>query len=242
MAKRPFDFITDYYKEKIERDRKNNEFIFSQTDSLITWIIGFAFTGLLLLIGNLRTLELGNRPVTKPIILCLLVTIVLGITFRYISFLVMLFEKGLDDYYMGLFGKTEMSPIEMDEDAANADFEEILIRLKEDFDEEIIYPKTLLENEKIAELHKLKEHYRRLTEHARKNLDIVMEHIAEVEYTAHRIPKQKNTALFNKAMKDPKIGYHAAKWSFLRSLLFSLCLLSFLAAMFIVCFSLLLLK
>ena len=138
MAKRPFDFITDYYKEKIERDRKNNEFIFSQTDSLITWIIGFAFTGLLLLIGNLRTLELGNRPVTKPIILCLLVTIVLGITFRYISFLVMLFEKGLDDYYMGLFGKTEMSPIEMDEDAANADFEEILIRLKEDFDEEII--------------------------------------------------------------------------------------------------------
>ncbi|HEY6437842.1 MAG TPA: hypothetical protein VIY47_14725 [Ignavibacteriaceae bacterium] len=240
MLKKPFEFITEFYKEKVDRDRKNNEFIYTQTDSLISWIIGFAFTGLLLIIGNIKTLELNSRTPTKPIIICILITIVLGIAFRYISFLIITFEKNLDDYYFGLFSKHEMTPFEVDSEVENDSFDKVLIRLKEDFNETINYPDPLNDEMKARELPQLKEHYKKLCAHSRKSLDIAMGHIANIEFDTHRIDKKKNIDLFNQALKNNiNTGYNAGKWEFFRSLFFTLCLLAFLTGIFIACFSLL---
>ena len=242
MLKRPYDFIIDYYRDKINRDRKNNEFIYSQTDTLVAWIIGFAFTGLMLLIGKIKSLDLALSNPTKPIIICILVTIILGLAFRYVSFLIVLFEKGLDDYYFGRFGEHEFTPIEVDEEIETADFEKMVIRLKEDFDKSISYNVPLTEELKAIELPQLKEHYKKLCEHSKKSLDLVMKHIAEIEFTTHRIDIRKNLDLFNKALNNPKTGYNAKNWSFARSLLFTLCLLAFLTGISIVCFSLLFMR
>jgi len=240
MLKRPYDFFIDSYSVKIKRDRKNNEFVFSQSDTLIAWVIGFAFTGLLLLIGNIKGLELMLRQPTKPIIICILITIILGIAFRYVSFLIIMFEKGLDDYYFGRFNKHDVMPFEVDSDIEAADYDNILISLKQDFGETITYPGQLTEEMKAADLPRLKDFYKRLCAHSRKEMNLAMEQIAEIEYTTHRIDKQKNMQLFEKALSNSKVGYNAKSWSFIRSLLFTLCLLAFLTGVSIVCFSLLL--
>lgn len=243
MFKTPFEFFNEFYKDKIKRDRKTNEFIYSQTDNLIAWVIGFAFTGLLLLIANIKNLELSLRTPTKPIIICISITIFLGIAFRYVSFLIMTFEKGLDDYYAGLFSKHDFSPVEAGEEIDNADFDKILLRIKEDFDQPINYTVPITDEFKRIELPKLVEHYKKLCENSKKSFDVAMNHIAEVELTTHRIDKKKNLAAYANAVNaTTKIGYNEPAWSFLRSLLFTLCLLAFLIGILIVCFSLLFMK
>lgn len=126
-------------KDKIDRTRKLNEFIHSQADSFVTWIIGFSFTGLLLLVANLDKLK--AKPPTKPIVIFLFISIILGITFRIISFLITIFQKSLDDYFYGLLSEQEMTPIYLEEELNKLEFLDLLSLIKEDFDI-VIYPEA----------------------------------------------------------------------------------------------------
>lgn len=168
MLKRPFEYLTSFYKEKIERDRKTVEYIHTQVDSLITWVIGFSFTGLLLLISNLNSLK-GKSP-TKPIVICLFICIVLGIFFRYVSYLMTIFQKALDNYYYGLFSD-EMRPIMLDEEIDNMSFDQLLRLLKRDFDEDINYPFPLTGEFKKAEEPNLRKRYLDWIEQSKKEFD-----------------------------------------------------------------------
>jgi hypothetical protein len=97
MILRPFKYITVYLKDKIERTRKLDEYIHTQVDSFITWVIGFSFSGILLIASDLTTFI--PKQLTKSITLCLSISIALGILFRVVSFLITLFQKSLNDYF-----------------------------------------------------------------------------------------------------------------------------------------------
>jgi hypothetical protein len=234
MLKNPFDALVQYAKDKLERDRKTNEFIYTQSDSLITWLVGFAFAALSLIASNIGSIKTNLHSDAKPIILSLLFTIVLGLAFRYVSYLVMIFQKSLDNYFAGIFSDFEMTPMEVDEDIKTADFNYITKRLKDDFNAEIPILKELTETQKQIELPNLINHYRKLYEHSAKQFKIGLDYIADINQIAYKIDKRVTLDQFNKELKNPNIGYSQKKWDRIRTWLNTFCILAFTTAIFIV--------
>ncbi|MES1223917.1 MAG: hypothetical protein ABUT20_50945 [Bacteroidota bacterium] len=239
MIKNPFDALVQYAKDKLERDRKTNEFIYTQSDSLITWLVGFAFAALSLIVSNLNSLRVNFHNDIKPVIFCLTLTIVAGLAFRYVSYLVMIFHKNLDNYFAGIFSDFEMTPIETDEDIETADFNYIAKRLKDDFNEVIPALEKLSESDKEIELPNLINHYKKLCQHSAKQLKIGLDYIADINETAYRVNKKITLDQFNKELKKPNIGYNQKKWNRIRTWLYTLCILSFTTAVLTVSFYLL---
>jgi len=234
MLKNPFEGLVQFAKDKTERDRKTNEFIHVQTDSLITWLVGFAFAALSLIASNIASIKSNLETSAKPIIVCLFLTIIIGIAYRYVSFLVMIFQKNLDNYFVGVFGDFEITPFQIDPEIEGYNHEEIVKRIKDDFNEVISYPRELTEEEKKSELPRLINHYKLLCDHSKNIFQIGIEHIAEINETAYKIKKQQTINQFNKELKNPRIGYNQKKWDRIRTWLYTLCLASFIVAVSIV--------
>lgn len=245
MILRPFEYITKYIKDKVERTRKLDEYIHTHVDSFIAWIIGFSFSGILLIASDLTTF-IPKQP-TKGIILCLSISIVFGVLFRVVSFLIILFQKSLDDYFFGLLSEEDMTPVFLEDDIDKMEFHELLKLIKDDFGHDI-YPDAnpnvpLPDDLKKSEEVRLRKHYLALIEHSKKEFDIAVNHIAEVDETAYKIKKEKTVAKLKnlkEALESSKIGYNQRRWYLARVILYLLCLLSFLTAVSILCISLLL--
>ena len=86
MIKTPLQVVADNFKDQVQRDRDRTSFIHAQTDNFVTWLIGFSFTGLILIISNLKDFNEQFSISLKPIVASLLAVIVFGIDFRFISF------------------------------------------------------------------------------------------------------------------------------------------------------------
>ena len=245
MIIRPFKYITNYIKDKVERTRKLDEYIHSQVDSFITWVIGFSFSGLLLIASNL-TIFIPKQP-TKSIIICLSFSIVFGVLFRVISFLITLLQKSLDDYFVGLLSEDVITPIFLEDDINKMEFHELLKLIKDDFgqdiypnaDPSVILPDDLKKDEEVN----LRKHYLALIEHSKAEFDIAIKHVAQIDETAYKVKKEKTYAKLKNikdSLENSKIGYNQKNWYLLRLMLYLLCLLSFLTAVSILCISLLL--
>ena len=238
MPQSPYKYLTDFYKGKTKRSNALIEYVHTQTDSFITWIIGFSFSGLLLLVSDLH--KLTDRPPTIAIMICLFIAIVLGIVFRYISYLITIFQKSLDDYFVGLFSEELMTPIAMEDDIENMNFDELHRLINADFDEYIPYTFPLPPEIKTSEEPGLRKHYTSKVERSKQQFDFTLNHLAEIEETAYRVKKEITiNAIQDGLPNNPKIGYNRARWFKIRSWLFTLCLASFLIAIFILCISLL---
>jgi hypothetical protein len=170
----------------------------------------------------------------KPIVVCLFLTIIIGLVFRYVSYVIMIFEKKLDTYFYGRFTEWDTSPTEVDEDIETADYDYIIKKLKSDFNEEIQFPRLLNEQEKQIELPKLKEYYKEWCNFSKKQFELGIKHWAEINQTAYKIDKHILIDGIKKGIKNPEIGYNSARWEKLRGWLYSLCVLSFVIAVFIV--------
>src|SRR5690606_21460585 len=111
-----------------------------------------------------------------------------------------------------------------------------------------IYPNydsnvTLPEDLRNAEEVRLRNMYLALIEHSKKEFDIAVNHIAEIDETAYKIEKEKTVAKLKNikhAIENSKIGYNQNNWYIARFILYLLCLLSFLTAIGILCIALLL--
>jgi hypothetical protein len=236
MPKNPFEALLEISKNKIESDKKRNEFIHTQADSLITWLVGFAFTALCLIVANISSIKTNLKSTAKPIVICFFITIVIGLIFRYISYLTILFQKDLEDHYLqGAYGDLEMTPIKPEEEIEDSSFDDIIRALKSDFNEDIPYGRELSENEKAKELPNLIAHYIALCEHSKKQFDIGVRHIAEVNEKAYRIDKKITIERFSKELDKSTVGYHLVRWEYSRWLLYSICLLSFIIGVSIAC-------
>lgn len=240
MPQRPYKYLTDFYKGKIKRSNELVEYVHTQTDSFITWIIGFSFSGLLLLVSDLN--NFSTRIPTKSILICLFICIVLGIAFRYISYLITMFQKSLDDYWYGLFYEESMYPIANDENLETMKFEDLHLLIKDDFAEDIPYTFPINDDLKKSEEPNLRNWYLSRIAISKKEFDSTIKHLAEIDETAFKIKKEKTIKAIEQGIQNnPKIGYNQALWFNIRGWLYTLCLLSFLTAVFILCIALLLL-
>jgi|GEM_PF-3438505 len=234
MPQNPFEVLREIGKRKVETDKKRNEFIYSNVDSLITWLVGFSFTALCLIASNISTLKTNLKDARKPIIIFYFITVVIGLAVRYLSYLIMLFYKDLEDHYLsGVYGDWDMSPIALDESLENIDYSSIVNLLKDDFNETIPFPRELTVLEQQIELPKLVEHYKALCDHSRKQFDLGVRHLAEIYETAYKIDKQKTINQFNKVLNKPNIGYNMPKLEKWRGWLYLVCILSFIVAVLI---------
>src|SRR5258708_6729434 len=235
MLTNPYDVLKEFSKGKFERDRKLMEFGYTQTDGFATWIIGFAVAALSLIISNFDSIRTNLENAYKPIVILLTLTICFGIAFRYFSYFLMILHKKLEDYFAGVFSDIDTTPIEADKDIDNATFDDIIMKLKSDFDVEIPYPGPLLEEHKNMELPRLKKHYKDLCEYSRKQFDIAINHWAEVNETAYKIKKSNYINSVERELKSPRIGFKLKIWSWVVGLLYLFCLLSFMSAIIVVC-------
>jgi hypothetical protein len=234
MPKNVVESLKELSRIKLERDQKTREFIYTQTDSLITWLVGFAFTSLALILSNMLSIKTNLRGTAKPVIFCVFFTIFLGLVFRYVSYLMMIWQRDVDNYFMGAYGELEMNPFEPDENISNASYDYIIKRLKDDFAEIMPFPKPLNEIEQQMELPKLINHYKSLYDHSKKQLNVGINRFAEIQHTAYKIDKEKTLKLFQQKGMSPKIGFDLVRWTKIRGWLYTLCILSFLTAIFIV--------
>jgi len=235
MLKNPYDVLKEFSKTKFERDRKLIEFGYTQTDGFATWIIGFAVAALSLIISNFDSIRKNIGNAYKPIVILLGLTICFGLAFRYFSYFIMTLQKRLEDYFAGVYSDMDMTPIEVDEDVDKTTFDDIIIRLKEDFDVETPYSSPLLEEHKNMELPRLRKHYKDLCEYSKKQFDIAINHWAEVNEIAYKIKKSTSISSFNRQLKRPRIGFKLKIWSWVVGLLYLFCLLSFMSAVIVIC-------
>ena len=240
MPKTPLQLIQHHYKDQIKREQKKNEFFYSQTDTFITWLIGFAFTGMILIISNLKAFSIQFNSPLKAIVVSLLITISFGILFRFISFMVMIWERDLEEYYALLFSSDYMTPLKPTFDLENASIEQIVSAFGNDFGIDYTYALDLNEPQKSNERLKLIDIYIRNCETSKHSFLQAREFIAKVEYDTHRINPEKNIAAFNKAYKyGSKGGYDSKLWGNAQALSFILTLGGFGSSVLIVGISLL---
>ena len=178
-----------------------------------------------------------KRP-TRPILICLFICIVSGIVFRYISYKLTLFQKGLDDYFFGYFHKESMTPISLSENIEAMPFDELLKLLKDDFDSVIPFPENLTIEQKKVEEPRLRKYYLELIDFSRKQFDIGVNSIAEVEEIVYKIDKAKTIDAVNRGLAHPKTGYDLRLWDKWRGWLYIACTISFLTAILVLCISL----
>jgi len=138
----------------------------------VTWLIGFSMTGLFLIVSNITSLKTNLKSSAKPIVIFLFLTIVLGIAYRYVAYLMMILQKRLEDYLYGVFCEWEMSPIEIDNDIENADFSFITKKLNDDFGIVIPYERILGGPTQEEELPRLKTYYKALCVYSKKQFDL----------------------------------------------------------------------
>lgn len=235
MLQNPFEVLREIGKKKVETDGKRNEFIHAHVDSFTTWLVGFAFSALCLISSNIGTIKIKLGSNSLPIIICFFLTIIIGLIVKYLSYLILFFYKDLqDNYFTGVYGDWDMTPIEADEEIDLANYEEIVRKLKDDFNETILFPRELNETEKHTELLKLIEHYKALCNHAKKYFDIGIKHLSEIYETAYKIDKQATINQFKKGMEEHNIGYNMVRWERFRGCLYLMCILSFIIAISIV--------
>jgi hypothetical protein len=242
MLKNPYEVIVEIGKNSIETNRKKNEFIHTQTDSLVTWLVGFAFTALCLTVTNIEWIKTNLQNTAKPIILCFSLTIFLGLAYRYVSYLITMFQKNVEDNYLAFaYNDLEMTPIQVDDEIIVCDYDNIasnydniVKRLKIDFNENKFENLILTEEQKLIELPKLIEHYKNLCDFSKKQFDIGVELFAEINEIAYKVDKKNITKNLNGGLLKQNIGYNLTKWQLLRGWIYFLCILSFVIAVLIV--------
>jgi hypothetical protein len=132
----------------------------------------------------------------------------------------------LEDYFASVFADIDMSPIEPDPDIDSASFEEVIRRLNDDFEEAIHYSNPLTDDQKAIELPRLRQHYIDLCNHSKKLFDLAIDHWADVNQTAFKVSKEK----FKKQASNPHIGFRLRLWATFASVLYFICILTFMAA------------
>ncbi|MBL7722494.1 MAG: hypothetical protein JNK27_00025 [Chitinophagaceae bacterium] len=231
MLKTPLQIFQDHYKEQVQRDQKKNEFQYTQTDTFVTWLIGFGFTGLVLVVSNFRKLQEDFHAPVKPIVILIICVICFGILFRFISFLIMSWEKDLEEYYAAMFSPMQMTPLEPLIDLEKATVNQLVHRLESDFGikhHNVVY---FDDAKKLEVLPALKKEYLEQCEQSRVSLFQAREFVADIEYETHRIPRDVNRKAFDKAFHSKsKEGYHSNRWNNVRMGSFILTLLAFLSA------------
>lgn len=237
MLKNPYEVIVEIGKNSLEANRKKNEFIHTQTDSLVTWLVGFAFTALCLTVTNITSIKTSLQSTAKPIILCFTLTIFLGLAYRYVSYLITMFQKNVEDDYLAFaYNDLEMTPIQVNDEIVVGDYDNIVKRLKIDFNETKFDNLILTEEQKQIELPKLIEYYKDLCDISKKQFDIGIDLFAKIQETAYRVNKLNilNQFIQVKEIKKLRIGYNKMNWELSRNLLYFLCILSFVIAVMIV--------
>lgn len=238
MLNNPFEAIHSLLREKTIRDRDTIQFVFSQTDSFVTWIIGFSVAALALIVPSLTSLFEATGKSLAWVILLLTMATCFGILFRYFSYYVMLQHKKLEDYFAGVFSNLKMTPIEIDDEIDGSSYEEILFRLKNDFAFDAPFDHILTEDQKSMELPHLIDHYKRLCSHSKKQYDLAIEYIAEINEDAYKIKKAEFIKKAENIIEKKKVGFRLVPWASFVGLLYFLCIFSFMGAIILACIGL----
>ena len=191
MRESPYKVLRDLYKGYFDRSIAILEFGHSQSDAFILWIVAFGVTAISLMVSNLQTLHDHFHGAAKPLIILLSVSICSGLAYRSLSYHMIILYKKLEDYFVARFNDADMTPIEVDPDIQVSSFEEVIRRLKEDFDADIPYPAPLTEDQKALELLRLRKYYVELCQHSRKQFDFGLEQMADIMATAFKTPKRR---------------------------------------------------
>jgi hypothetical protein len=232
MPKNPYNVLKELSKGQFDRNKALLEFGHSQSDSFITWIIGFGVAAISLLVANLEALHRNGHGSAKPLIVLLTLSICSGLIYRSLSYHMIILYKKLEDYFAGVFADIDMSPIEPDPDIHSASFDEVIRRLNDDFEEAIPYSNPLTDDQKAIEIPRLRQHYIDLCNHSKKLFDLAIDHWADVNQTAFKISKEK----FKKQASNPHIGFRLRLWAAFASVLYFICILTFMAAVIVTTF------
>jgi len=224
----PLQYVRKMQKDRRERTKKNLDSFYDYTDSLITWIIGFCITALSLIVANYAKIleDLNGSP--KPIVILLLASTLLGLAYRMLAYSLLMLDRNLDDYLWGLYGDEEMVPIIPDDDVDAWKIDRVVKRLKDDFD----IVATYNSDEKMQETERVRliAHYKDWCEYYRKEYEIAITEVVEVQEVIYKTPQAVSRRQMHREMRKPSMGYNARRWMRLVTWSYWLTVLSFATA------------
>lgn len=236
MVKYPYDALMDSSKESLDRDRKLIEYSHQQTDSMLSWLIGISVTAVSLIVANFNSIKTSLKSSGKLIVLFLSLSIISGIAFRYVSYLVVIFHKRLEDFFSARFSEFQITPVDTDEDFESADFNSIIRDLKNDFNIDVPYSASLTESQQVEELPRLKRYYKEMCFYSSRQYNLAIGHLAEINAIAFKVKPEKFIAKMQKSLTgNVNIGFNIKKWYNAKGILFFISLSSFVMAVMVLC-------
>jgi hypothetical protein len=200
--KRPSDALREIIINNLEQSRSNSKFIYEQADKLMVWIVGFSIGGLSIIITNITDLNCIIGYLNSKIILLLLsISIINGIIFRIAFFIYQNILNQID-----IFINTSFSNIEqMDTDAQDLsnvnDIDEIILRLKVDFGEnlssELERYKNMDNENKILIINELKNHHKKFREFSKQDYHLAINYVRDTIQKAYKISPREIDKIFN---------------------------------------------
>lgn len=239
--KRPSEFIIDSFKESFKKLKIFQNEMFSESNKIMTWLVGFSMTILVLGISNRDKIDTLYCPSTINVIMTLIfLTISFGIIFRIIfivyqfrlTFLEVTLEQALSGHDIAIFSSTN-EEIDKTDDlkqlvrSIKVDFGEDLDHLLENFD-------LIPSNEQETIIKSVKDYYKALGEWSEKDLKKGMEIIKHIYLEIMPLKESRINALFEAKKKDKSIIVYG--WVSIIS--FAITAISFISLLFNLIFNL----
>jgi hypothetical protein len=234
--KRPFDTIRELFFENVNRSRENARFIFTQSDNLLVWLVGFSIGGLSIIVSNLTTFNSTFSHCTVKTVLTLLtISIIAGILYRIAFYIYQINYRNIEIFLETAFSNKEFMDIDPDDLTEVKDIKVVIRKLKDGFGEDLshiqnIYD-TVDEHHKNLMLEDLKKHYNNLSLWAKHDFTNAMEFVKDTYKKAFGLSDKKTNSLFSKSHSATLLKI----FGWITTVSFLICCGTFIAVILILC-------
>lgn len=234
--KRPFDIIREIFFENLDKLKENQRYNFSNSDKYMIWVVGFAISGLSIIVTNLTNFNnIFSHSIIKTILVLLSTSIISGIIYRWFFYLWQLQYQNIEFYLQGAFSDKEVMETNPDDLTHEKDIKEVVRRIKIDFGEDVSlaleeYNKATTNKEKEYLLNDLKEHHKRVGDWVKKDYEFGMNYVKNIYKSAFGLSEIQINRIFNSnSAKRLKL------FGWVTAITFMLSCLSFIAVIVILC-------
>jgi hypothetical protein len=198
-------------------------------DNFIAWVVGFAVSGMSLMISYFDKLPESIKTESKYIICFLAISIFFGFLWRILTFYSATKYTVIDNYLLTTLNDYEIQPLEVDEDILkNYSYDDLCRHMIQNFNDPF-EGRPISEVKKDYSIERLRTFYKELCEFSKKQFDLAMSHYADNLEVAFKLKASKTIEKW----KNANIGINISFWKNLMFILYILSIICFLISIFL---------
>jgi len=198
----PYDTIVEIMRNNLDKQSENQRNNFNNIDKYMIWIVGFSSGTVALIVSNLTSFNsIFPHSLLKFLLFLLFISILSGITFRYLLYKYQMQYQDRELYLYSAFSNIDSMTVDADSIETETDIYKILNALKIDFNIDFMYLakeyNEAPESIKIETLNFLKERHRQASVLTKESFQSGLDYIIDTYAKAYGISKEE----FQKQLK-----------------------------------------